>query len=307
VTDQCKKPPQRQPDKTPGHDQTESSVTINGIRILPRDDQEEFAQESIENVVLGMVGADQWSTLTDLQRREKISYYREAAIYRLIYSRPGGGKEKTFSGFRDIAFLSSGVIRNFQEIVGMAYYLQFGSTTPPGKHLRIEPAHQKKAVYLVSEHNLSALSRNVEKHGERLKYLLLDIGDCLRFKLLKHPTEPEAGRLSITDPERLRIDDHVDIRDFLTLGVREGVFQRSSGRPGMRPKHSSDPQPVEFNISRVFCPTLQFSPRFRWKTTITCQDLTDLLSADKRAKAKKRIMERLLRAGSDTRQIQLGI
>jgi hypothetical protein len=33
VTDQCKKPQQRPPGVPPGHDQTESSVTISGIRI----------------------------------------------------------------------------------------------------------------------------------------------------------------------------------------------------------------------------------------------------------------------------------
>jgi hypothetical protein len=189
----------------------------------------------------------------------------------------------------------------------MAYYLQFGSASPGGKAIRIEPTNQKRAVYVISEHNLAALSRNVERHGERLKYFLLDIGDCLRYKLLRHPTEPEAGRLAINDPEKLLLDEFAELQEFLTLGVREGLFQAGSGRPGMRPKHPSDPQPVEFNISRIFCPTLQFSPRFRWKTATTCKELTNLLAGDRRGQAKKLLMDRLLKRRVSERQGTLGL
>ncbi|MBI3043993.1 MAG: toll/interleukin-1 receptor domain-containing protein [Betaproteobacteria bacterium] len=275
--------------------------------LLPEFDGPEFPERSIVAEVQAMVGRDAWRALTETQHEEKVNYYRHAAIFRLTYGKPGGGREKRYAGFKELAFLSSGVIRYFQEVVGMAYYLQFGTSAPDSYPVRIEPEHQKRAVYIISEHNLSALSRNVEKHGERLKYLLLDLGDCLRYKLLRHASEPEAGRLAITDPQKLTSESCVELRDFLTLGVREGVFQLGLGRPGMRPKHSSDPQPVEFNICRIFCAALQFSPRFRWKSTFACRDLVDLLSEDRRASAKKRLIDRLVRGRAEERQSRLGL
>jgi len=284
------------------------AVSVGNLEaFLPGSDASEFHDTEISEEVKQLVGTRRWNKLSEKKQREKIAYYRQAAVYRLIYGRPGGGREKAFAGFSDLAFLSSGVIRYFQEFLGMAYYLQFESDRPASQPVVIQPDRQNRAVYLVSEHNLAALSRNVEKHGERLKYFLLDLGDCLRFKLLRHPSEPEAGRLSITDPERLDRNEFQDVTNFLTLGVREGVFQLTSGRPGMRPKHPGDPQPVEFNISRIFCPALQFSPRLRWRTPISAEDLKNLLSPDQRRLALRMLFNKLVTRQTDDRQKEIGL
>ena len=137
------------------------------------------------------------------KKREKITYYGEAAIYRTLHSHKGRQRAKRFAGFKDLAFLSSGVIRYFQEIVAVGYYLTFDDQSPRPRELVIPPENQSRAVHLVSTHNVTTLSRNVETQGETLKYFLFDLGDCLRQKLLKHTSEPEAGRLTITDPEIL--------------------------------------------------------------------------------------------------------
>ena len=79
----------------------------------------------------------------------------------------------------------------------MAYHLQMSSGTSCS--LTIAPSYQSQAVHTVSNHSLATLSRNVETYGEQLKYFLLDLGDCLRHKLLHHGSEPEAGRLAIKD------------------------------------------------------------------------------------------------------------
>lgn len=156
--------------------------------------------------------------------------------------------------------------------------------------LSLPAENQSKAVHYVSTHNITTLSRNVENDGEALKYFLLDLGDCLRHKLLKHGSEPEAARITLTDPETLDNLGFENLRRVLNAGTREGVFQTKEGRPAFKPRHSSDPQPSEFNITRVFAPVLQISPRLRWRTEVECNDLKKLLDPKSRPKAKKALM-----------------
>lgn len=203
------------------------------------------------------------------------SYYRVAAIYRALYDQ---GKRKEFSGFNDLAFISSGVIRYFQEMLGVAYHLTVGDASPnQSTHLAFPAAKQSDAVHIISEHTLTTLSKNLQAHGETLKFLLLDLGACLRRKLLEHTSEPEAGRLTIKNAEVLRQPEFMKLLDVLNLGVREGMFQTKEGRPAFRPRHASEPHGVEFNVSRVLAPVLEISPRLRWRTCVDAQLLLGLI------------------------------
>lgn len=170
----------------------------------------------------------------------------------------------------------------------MAYHLQV--TAGACSTSAIDPKFQSQAVHTVSGHNLATLSRNVETYGEQLKYFLLDLGDCLRQKLLRHTSEPEAARMAIKDPQLLGNEQFALLNTFLNLGVKEGVFQTMSGRPGIRPKHVDDPQPVEVNIARIFAPALQISPRLRWTSQAKCSDLLGLLDGTERRKAKTKLL-----------------
>lgn len=269
---------------------------------LPSDESPEVDEEQVVTQVLRLARIDptQFANLTKQKQREQISYYREAAIYRHLYGTPGRRTKKRFSGHKDLAFVSSGVIRYFQEIVGMAFHLhRSGNSTTD---LAILPKHQSEAVYLVSDHNLSMLSRNVETFGESLKYFLLDLGDCLRHKLLRHSSEPEAGRIAIKDPELMSGSVHKLLCRMIHIGVKEGVFQTIEGRPGIRPKHVEDPQPVEVNIARIYAPTLQISPRLRWTTLVSCQELEGLLSPIERRKTKAKLISRLQGKSENDRQ-----
>jgi len=273
--------------------------------LLPPGDEEEIDQEELRQEILDLLKMPQadFDKLSEREQKAKITYYREAAVYRMLYGRRGRRTEKRFAGHRQLAFISSGVIRYFQEILGMAYHLQVGSAcTSP---LVIRPENQSRAVHTVSSHNLATLSRNVETYGEQLKYFLLDLGDCLRHKLLHHTSEPEAGRLSIRDPQSLKTDQYSSLDRLLNLGVREGVFQTVGGRPGMRPKHIDDPQPVEFNISRVYAPVLQFSPRLRWTSSVSCSELCGLLDSAKRKSTKTRLLKRLAKLEKTDPQLSL--
>lgn len=205
------------------------------------------------------------------------SYYRLAAIYRALHDH---GRRREFSGFNDLAFISSGVIRYFQEILGVAYHLAVGDQSPDqSTHLTLSPAKQSDAVHIISEHTLTTLSKNLQAHGETLKFLLLDLGACLRRKLLEHTSEPEAGRLTIKNAEVLRQPEFAHLLDVLNLGVREGMFQTKEGRPAFRPRHASDPQGVEFNVSRVLAPVLEISPRLRWRTCVDAKLLLGLIGS----------------------------
>ena len=159
----------------------------------------------------------------------------------------------------------------------------------------------------MSQHNLTTLSRNVEQHGEDLKYFLLDLGDSLRYKLLRHTSEPEAARLTIEDTEMLGEANMLPLRNLLSIGMREGVFQTKEGLPAFKPKHSSDPQPSEFAISRIYAPVLQLSPRLRWRTTVTCQALLGLAKPGKRAQTMQELKATMVRqrSANAAQQIQL--
>lgn len=261
--------------------------------LLPADDSDEVSSSALEAEVLALLkmSPSEFASLNESEQAAKYTYYREAGIYRLLYGKPGRRTLKRFSGHRDLAFISSGVIRYFQEILGLAWHLQVAAGGPSS--VAIDPTFQSQAVHAVSNHNLATLSRNVETHGEQLKYFLLDLGDCLRQKLLRHTSEPEAARIAIRDPQLLKTQEFLTLDLFLNLGVKEGVFQTVSGRPGIRPKHVEDPQPVEVNVSRIFVPALQISPRLRWTTQVNCSDLLGLLNVQQRRIAKSRLLKRL--------------
>ena len=250
-------------------------------KLLPRSQEVEVDHEEMIAQIarLCKVSVPEFTSWSQSRQSKKISYYGEAAVYRILQ---GQRTDKRFQGFNDISFVSSGIIRYFQEILGVAFHLTYGSNHPPSGGLELCPANQTKAVHLVSQHSLTTLSRNVETHGENLKYFLLDLADCLRHKLLHHTSEPEAARFTIQDPEILETPGMTPLRTIIQIGVREGVFQIRQGLPAFRPKHSSDPQPSEFNIGRIFTPVLELSPRLRWRTSIGCQSLLRLLEPQNR-------------------------
>ncbi len=261
--------------------------------LLPSFVESELPEDRLIDEVVSLLRVDrtEFDSWSQSVQKERTQYYSKAAVYRALSRRSGPGAKKRFSGYRELAFISSGVIRFFQEILGMAYHLQQSND---GRYQsRIDPSHQTQAVHIVSGHNLATLSRNVEVYGESLKYLLIDLGDCLRQKLLHHSSEPEAARIALGDPHLLQSNSHRHLRRILNLGVKEGVFQLRDGLPGFRPKHVEDPQPTEINIARIYAPVLEISPRLRWTTRVTCVELTRLLDAGQRRRTKAEIIRRV--------------
>lgn len=285
----------------------ESSQSVDVDKLLPRfrDSEVDEALWLAEVVKIHKITLEEFEDLPNEKQREKKTYYGEAATYRVLLGRPGRHAEKRFAGFKELALLGSGVIRYFQEFLSVGYHLTFKADPPPQGVLILPPEQQSQAVHIVSQHNLTTLSKNVERHGEELKYFLLDLGDCLRHKLLKHTSEPEAARLTIKDPEMLEEDTMKMLKRILAVGEREGVFQTKEGRPAFKPKHGSDPQPTEFNICRVYAPVLQISPRLRWRTNVKCRHLQRLLQPGKRAQAIRELKNTVEKPGvAKPREVQ---
>ena len=280
----------------------EGGYSINSDKLLPRFCGSEV-DESLwlaEVIKLSKTTLEEFEKLPNEKQRERKGYYGEAATYRVLLGKRGHHPEKQFAGFNDLALLGSGVIRYFQEFLSVGYHLTFGADPPPQGVLILPPDQQSRAVHIVSRHNLTTLSKNVERHGEELRYFLLDIGDCLRHKLLKHTSEPEAARLTIEDPEMLEDKTMERLKIILAVGEREGVFQTKEGLPAFKPKHGSDPQPTEFNICRVYAPVLQISPRLRWRTNIKCRHLQRLLQPGKRSQAVRELKKAVAKSQRDT-------
>ena len=278
----------------------EGAGQITVDKLLPqfRDPEVDETLWLTEVAKLSKTTPEEFADFPEEKQRERQTYYGAAATCRVLLGKRGRHAEKRFAGFSELALLSSGVIRYFQEFLSVAYHLTFGSDSPPQGTLTLPPNQQSRAVHVVSQHNLTTLSRNVEQHGEELKYFLLDLGDCLRHKLLKHTSEPEAARLTLKDPEMLEDATMKKLKRILAVGEREGVFQTKEGLPAFKPKHRSDPQPAEFNICRVYAPVLQVSPRLRWRTSIKCQQLQCLLEPGMRAQAVQELKNAVAKSGS---------
>ena len=285
------------------HHMVKNMVTLEDARpfdldrLLPRFSDSEVDESAVLMQVakLNKMTIEEFGNMSHEKQIEKKTYYGHAGIYRVLLGGTGRHREKRFAGFKELALLGSGVIRYFQEFLSVGYHLSYGASAPPQGELVLPAASQSKAVHVVSQHNLTTLSRNVERYGEELKYFLLDLGDCLRHKLLKHTSEPEAARLTIEDPEMLEHNSMTKLKEILSVGEREGVFQTKEGLPAFKPKHGSDPQPTEFNICRVYAPVLQISPRLRWRTTVRCTDLQSLLQPSMRAQAIRQLKKTVVR------------
>lgn len=274
------------------------TVTLQGL--LPEFDTPEVAEaRQLESIAaLCKVSRAEFDKWPVQRRKEKTTYYRRTAIYRCLR----GGQQKRFAGSGELALVSSGVIRYFQEILAVSYYLRAGSGTRDDSTLAMSPEVQNQAVHLVSAHNLTSLSRNVEGKGEALRFFLLDLGACLRHKLLKHNSEPEAARIAVRDPERLHEDAMSNLRGLLDAGVREGVFETREGMPGYRPRHADEAQAVEYMICRMFAPVLGISPRARWRTETTCAELLQLTDRGGRLQAVRTIKSRWVRGEDDDQE-----
>ncbi len=229
----------------------------------------------------------EWDTLSEEKRKEYWHQLEVGSYYRVI-----SGK-KVFSGIDDLIILSSGIIRYFLELCGTAYYFALQDNIDVKNGNPIPTKAQKNAAYTLSEYHLGEIARNISNHGPEIRQFTIDLGDIFRQKLLHHLSEPEAARIRIVDPHRLSTSDFEETRKLLDLAEMHSVLQGYGGRGGMRPKHATDVQPKEYVLNRIYAPDLQFSPRYRWSTEFTCQNIKSLLDPDKRQETKSQLIQKV--------------
>ncbi len=252
-----------------------------------------FPESEIEEKINSMANFDGES------KKEYFHRLQNAAVYRLLYP----NKKKQFAGFDDFVLLSSGITRYFLELCGMSYYyaIQSGMNIKDGD--QIKRVHQTKAVYVLSSYYLSTIRKNIASDGPRIQQFVIDMGDIFRKKLLNHLSEPEAARISIKDPHALEDPSMKEIRRLLDLAEMHSVLQihKGLGLGGIRPKHSSEVQPREYLINRIYAPILEFSLYPRWRTNFTCKEIKDMFDPTLRQSIKGKLIRRVKESKKDTK------
>lgn len=262
-------------------------------------------EEGIQNELMEMLTQQGVDVARLPEDRLKEYHHRlgHAALYRVLSAR--GNRKKAFVGFDDLTYLSSGIIRYFLELCGMAYYLavQAGVNVKGGQPM--SPDHQTSAAHIISSYYLCTIRRNIEEIRPTIQQLVIDLGDLFRAKLLRHLSEPEATRLAIADPQFLIQEPEGFAQRILDTAEKESVFQVEGARGGFRPKHISDVQPREYVLNRIYAPVLEISVRPRWRTRISFADLSGLLSPQTRGQIKSRLMRKLVGLPSKNKQASM--
>lgn len=250
---------------------------------------DDFTESEILETISQMINKN-LKELKEDERGEYIHRLGTAAVYRLALSNK---KRKQFAGFNDFIFLSSGIIRYFLELCGMSYYfaIQEGINVKNGEKIKIKD--QECAVYTLSAYHLYNIKKNIAGYGIKIETLIIDLGGIFRQKLLKHNSEPEGARISITDPQHLETPLLSEVNEILDSAVMHTVLQVRGGIGGMRPKHVTEVQPREYLINRIYSPILNFSPNYRWRTKFTCEMIKELVNPQTRGSMKSRLIRNI--------------
>ena len=270
--------------KNEGFKETDISKLLEDNPPLINSDKKIVEQKIIE--ILAEQGKD-WDTLSEKEQNEYWHRLEVGAFYRAF---PG---KKVFAGIDNFVLLSSGIIRYFLELCGTSYYFALQNNLDIKKGDKISIKAQTDAAHMLSVYHLGEISRNIADFGQKIHQFAIDLGDIFRQKLIYHLSEPEAARIRIVDPHQLFSVNFEETRKFIDLAEMHSVLQGRGGRGGMRPKHATDVQPEEYLLNRIYAPVLQFSPRPRWPTGFTCQEVKSLLDSNSRQKMKSKLIKKV--------------
>jgi len=209
------------------------------------------------------------------------------AIYRVLAKK---NSRKGFSGFKQYALLSSGVVSNYIELCKYAFFFALNDGLPLNDRPAIPSDLQTNAAYSVSERLFDTIDGNVPEVGGTLKQMVRDLGDILRKRLLYHSSEPEANRFEINDYSQLNVTENVEIAKVIKEAIIWSVFHLEGVSQAFRPRNTAQPTPVQLIINRIYAPILGFSPRSRWRVNLSIRDLRELTQFETRKGTFKRLM-----------------
>ncbi len=240
----------------------------------------------------------------------KIEDYRNklqmAAIFRLLRKKRKvegrKARRKMYAGFETFTYLSSGIVRIFLNLAGMALYKAEGDGVNVRDGQTISVDQQTWASYIVSRAWLEKIPENydLKGQGEKIYQFIVDLGDILRERLLFHPTEPECLSVALADPANLSKESNALLNDILSYSERESILYQRKETSAYRPKQSYLTRGREYILNRIYSPILGLSHRARWgRNVFTAAELGALLDEKKREKTKKKLLKRA-RGGKDS-------
>lgn len=266
-------------------------------KILENPSEPEIPQTTIDEYIKQIKG--------DVFQEDKMGEYRNklevATIFRLLREREKvkgrKSRKKIYAGFDTYTYLSSGIIRIFLNLVGMAFYRAEGQGTNVKNGERISVECQSWAAHVVSKGYLEKIHKNIESYigisGEMIYQFVTDIGDVFRERLLFHSSEPETLSISIKDPQILNKDKFLLLNNFLNHSVRESILYKREETSSYRPKQTTSIRTKDYILNRIYTPALEISYRTRWgRCYFTVKELSDLLDPDNRGKIKKDLQQR---------------
>ncbi len=220
-------------------------------------------------------------------------------VFRRLH-REGRMRGKAYGGFETFAMLSSGIVSNFMELCKMAIYFaeQDGVAVADGAVISVP--HQTRAANTVSEALLRRIASDVPTHGEALRQLVIDLGDILQSRLLQHPSEPEAARLTLTDAQNILRAENAHVKEMIDAATEWSMLQEVVPTSAYRPRHRSDVRPSEWILNRIYAPALQISYRARWRCEVATSQLASLLDPDRREEAVATLSTQLVEEGGPT-------
>lgn len=231
---------------------------------------------------------------------EKLTEYRNklelATIFRLLRKREKvegrKSRKKIYAGFETYTYISSGIVRIFLNLAGMAFYKAEDENINVKKREKIPIEHQTWSAYVVSKAWLEKIPMNLEEYGEMMYQFIVDLGDIFRERLLSHPTEPETLTIRLTDPYNLKTNSLLS--HILSYSIRESILCERKETSSMMPKQSTRPKPKEYVLNRIYSPILEISYRPRWprSSEFTTSELISLLNPDTRDKTKRKLQQK---------------
>ena len=251
-----------------------------------------ITDDQVESYVVRMTEQIQPKKWNDLAKQDKDEYLRKlgvAATYRAL-----GFHHRQFSGFADLAFLSSGIIRQFLELCGMAYYFASQDNVDLKNGEFIKPEYQNEAVWAVSNYYLATVRKNIARFGPSIQQFIIDLGDIFRYRLLYGASALEAARVSIVDPHVLNTPELRSTRQIVDSALLHSVIQSpAGGLGGDRPTNISQEQPQDLILNRIYAPVMRYSPRARWRINMRTSDVQGLLDSGNRGKVKSEIIRKI--------------
>jgi len=237
-----------------------------------------------------------WDDLSQKQLDYLYTHYGISAQYRLLKN-----KSKSYAGFEDFVTFSSGNLRIFVELCGMAYIFAIRDEIYPKKNQKITYKNQTKAIEKISDYHLWDI-QDIPTAGRSIQKLVNDLGDVIREKLLTHFYEPESSLISISDPEKLDqkvllpdCEKEITLQEIIDYCIMYSIFHEHA-KKGRRGKSGYGHSSFDYVLNRIYAQTLKISPRPMSSYSINCDSLKGLLEAKTQKKTKIELMNKLRKA-----------